>query len=150
MKKLSLVFLLTILVFSSTLLQAQYVIKADLFKQHERADTILEFPHWGDPEDDSTLITFTTDSLLIFDNKEKETFKLDSLLNKSFGADLNDGDKWVGVKWLATDKMGMQTMIVIQKFDSETIMITITYGNVEYRYQCRPLKNSNKSKEQRI
>jgi hypothetical protein len=126
-------------------IQAQYVIKADLFKQRIRQDTINEFPEWGNSQLDSTMIIVTKDSMIMFDNQEKDAYKLKSLLTRGAGINKFDGDKWFGVKWLGMDKSGVFTQIIIQKYDSETIVITITYGNVEYRYQCRPFKpNKNK------
>jgi hypothetical protein len=121
-------------------IQAQYYLKTDLFKQHERQDTTMEFPRWEDAQDDSTLIAITTDSLIVINNQDKDYYKLVKLLSTAEGTDLNDGDPWVGVKWLATDNTGMMVMLVVQKFKSKTVLITITYGNLEYRYQCRPYK----------
>jgi hypothetical protein len=139
MKKLFIIFSLLI---ASTLIQAQLIVKADLFKQHSRQDITKEFPRWEDPQKDSTIIGISEDSLIIVG--KKDVYKLDSLLTIAAGTDRNDGDKWIGVKWLGTDLLGIRVMIVIQSFESHTIMITITYGDVEYRYQCRPIENENK------
>jgi hypothetical protein len=138
MKKL---FALFGLLMACASIQAQeYAVKADLFKQHERADTLSDFPNWGDPQEDSTLIMFTKDSLIVIDNKEKDCYRLISLINTSKGIDKNDDDPWFGVKWLAIDNSGIKAIIVIQVFISKTVMLTIRYGNIEYRYQCSPLK----------
>lgn len=86
------------------------------------------------------MITFTKDSLIIIDNIDKVNYKLIGHINSAKGVDKNDGDPWIGVKWLAIDNSGIKAIIVIQYFQSKTIMITITYGNIEYRYQCTPYK----------
>lgn len=129
-----------LLIFCISIQAQEYAVKSELFKQHERADTTIDFPRWDDPQDDNTLIVFTKDSLIVIDNKEKDSYRLINRINVSEGTDKNDGDKWIGVKWSAIDNAGIKVMLVIQTFISKTIMITITYGNVEYRYQCRPFK----------
>lgn len=145
MKKLFILFGLLIL---SSFIQEQrqaqkykeFVLQADLFKQRERQDTTIEFPHWGKSRKDSTLITIRADSLVMIANEEKDSYKLIEILDRAEGIDLIDGDKWDGIMWVATDNSGVQVKLIVMKYVSGTVLITITYGNVEYRYQCRLFK----------
>ena len=146
MKKTLMLFSLLVLTVSS---QAQfksykhidntYLMKADLYKQRERIDTIMEFPQWGISRKDSTLITFKTDSVIVIENKEKNSYKLNRILEWSNGID-RDNDAWDGFIAVGTDNNGIMIKLTIMKYISETILITITYGNLEFRYQCRPYK----------
>jgi len=142
MKKLFLLFSLLIMYAS---VQAQeetekFVLKTDLFKQRERTDTTKEFSKWNDSKKDSTLITIKADSIILIANKENDSYKLKEILDRSDGVDLFDGDKWDGIVWLAIDNIGIPVKLTVLKYKSGIILIAITYGNVEYRYQCRPYK----------
>jgi Ca2+-binding RTX toxin-like protein len=142
MKNLFLLFGLLIICAS---IQAQkqtreYVLKTDLFRQHVRSDTTKEFPDWNASKKDSTLITISSDSLIIIANEGKDSYKLKEILDRADGIDLSDGDKWDGISWIAYDNIGIKVKLIVMKYKSGTILITITYGNVEYRYQCRPYK----------
>ena len=121
-----------------------YIIKTDFFKQRTRTDQSKEFPAWGSAQEDSTLITITKDSLVIIDNEYKDQYKLNSLLSEAQGINDFDGDRWIGVQWVATDDTGKQTILIFQKYVSKTITIVIKYGNVEYRYQGRQFKEKYK------
>ena len=116
-----------------------YLMKADLYKQRERVDTTMNFPEWKSAQKDSTLITFKADSTIVIDNEYKDSYKLNRILEWSDGID-NDRDKWVGFIGVSTDDSGIMTKLTIMKYESGVILITITYGNVEYRYQCRSYK----------
>jgi hypothetical protein len=138
-------FLLFCLLIMCAAVQAQketreYILQTDLFRQHVRSDTTKEFPDWNASKKDSTLITITRDSLIIIANKGKDSYKLMEIIDRADGTDLSDGDKWDGIVWVAFDNIGIKVKLIIMKYKSETILITITYGNVEYRYQCRPYK----------
>jgi hypothetical protein len=60
-------------------------------------------------------------------------------LEWSDGVDL-DRDKWDGFIAVGRDKDGIMIKLTIMKYASGTILITVTYGNIEFRYQCRPYK----------
>jgi hypothetical protein len=137
MKKTFILFNLLILCLS---IQAQFILKTDLFRRRERADTTEEFPNWGDSIKDSTLIIITKDSLIRIDNIYKDSYKLNKILDRSDGIDLSDGDKWDGIVWVAIDDDGIKVKLIVMKYQSGAILITITYGNLEYRYQGRPYK----------
>ena len=118
----------------------EYVLKTDLYRERERVDTTNEFPNWNASKKDSTLITITSDSLILIANEWKDSYKLKEILEKADGADLSDGDKWDGISWVAFDNNGIKVKLIIMMYKSGTILITITYGNVEYRYQGRAYK----------
>ena len=124
--------------------QQKYIIKGDFFKKRIRTDISQKFPEWGSAQEDSTLITITKDSLVILNNQDKDQYKLNNLLGEAQGINEFDGDKWFGVQWVATDDAGKQTVLIFQKYISKTIAITIRYGNIEYKYQGRQLKEKYK------
>ena len=121
-----------------------YIIKADFFKKRIRTDESQEFPAWGSAQEDSTLITITKDSLMIIDNQDKDRYKLNYLLAAAQGINEFDGDRWIGVQWVATDDTGKRTLLIFQKYISQTITIVIKYGNIEYKYQGRQFKEKYK------
>ena len=125
--------------FESTNKAASFLMKADLYKQRERTDTTMKFPEWKSAQKDSTLITFNVDSTIIIENEYKDSYKLNQILEWSDGIDY-DRDKWVGFIGVSTDNSGIMVKLTIMKYESEFILITITYGKIEYRYQCRPYK----------
>ena len=134
----------TIFKYEQAQLRQKYVIKVDFFKKRIRTDESKEFPAWGSAQEDSTLITITKDSLMTLDNQDKDQYKLNSLLAAAQGINEFDGDRWVGVQWVATDDAGKQTLLIFQKYVSKTITIIIKYGNVEYKYQGREFKDKCK------
>jgi hypothetical protein len=116
-----------------------YLMKADLYKQRERVDTTMEFPQWTTAQKDSTVIFFNKDSIIVIENNEKDSYKLNKILEWSDGVDF-DRDKWDGFIAVGRDKDGIMIKLTIMKYASGTILITVTYGNIEFRYQCRPYK----------
>jgi hypothetical protein len=124
--------------------QQKYIIKADFFKKRIRTDESKEFPAWGNAQEDSTLITITKDSLVVINNQDNDQYKLNYLLAAAQGINEFDGDRWVGVQWIATDDTGKQTILIFQKYVSKTITIIIKYGNIEYKYQGRQFKEKYK------
>jgi hypothetical protein len=109
MKKLLMIFFFLIFYME---IQAQYIIKADYYKERIRENDTLDFSEWSIAKGDSTVITITHDSLVIIDNPEKDSYKLDSLLSKGVGTDIDDGDTWIGNKWSCDDNKGIGSMIV--------------------------------------
>jgi hypothetical protein len=116
-----------------------FLMKADLYKQRERADTLMEFPQWNPVQKDSTVISFNRDSIFVIENNDKDSYKLNKILEWSDGVDL-DRDKWDGFIAVGKDKDGIMIKLTIMKYASGTILITVTYGNIEFRYQCRSYK----------
>jgi hypothetical protein len=136
MKKLLVLFNLLILCAS---ISAQFILKADLYKERSRADTTMEWPNWNKVQKDSTLITFKTDSIFAIGNEWKDTYKLNKILEWSDGTN-NDNDRWNGFIAIGTDSDGLMVKLTIMKYISGTVLITVTYGNTEFRYQCRKYK----------
>jgi hypothetical protein len=120
--------------------EAQYTIKADLYKQRERSDTMSEFPGWNKVQIDSTIIVFNTDSTFVINNKEKISYKINKILDWSNGVDPGDKDKWTGFMAVGTDSDGCMVKLIIMNYESGTILVTVTYGTLEFRYQCRKYK----------
>jgi hypothetical protein len=134
MKKFLLLICLFIM-FVST--KAQYSIMGDIYKQRERVDTLSEFPDWNEVQKDSTLIVFNEDSTLVINNKEKIAYKINNVFDWSAGVDPFDNDRWNGFMAVCADDDGIMVKLTIIKYESGTILLTVTYGTLEFRYQGR-------------
>jgi hypothetical protein len=71
------------------------------------------------------------------------------LVRDSTGFD-RDGDVWNALQFVAKDKDGMAVKLLLVMFRSKTVIITIGYGNVQYRYQGRPAEFTEHKKETSI
>ena len=120
--------------------EAQFTMKADLYKQRERVDTTMEFPSWSIAQKDSTIIIFNEDSTLFIDNEYNTTYKINSILLWSNGVDDGESDRWIGFMALSTDSNGIVVKMTVMRYESGTILVAILYGGLEFRYQGRKYK----------
>lgn len=132
MKKIIVLFILIILCIS---IQAQFYLRSDFYKYHERADSTVEFPNWSTPQKDSIWITIKIDSLVEIGNDKIISYKLNKIIDRSGG--IEDGDIWAGVLWAATDNNGTSVKLVNIQYESGIVIFIILYKNIEYAYQCR-------------
>lgn len=120
--------------------EAQFMMKADLYNQRTRKDTLSEFPEFNKSVKDSTMIIFSKDSVLYVNDAQKVSYKINRILKWSNGMDIDDGDKWTGFMSACTDDAGVTVRMIMMKYDSGIILISVLYGNFEFRYQCHKYK----------